>query len=142
MASTFRTGAIVALLLLIGAASAADFVIIVNESNKITSLPLRDVASYFLKKKAQWSGGIKAMPVGLPESNATTIAFDKQVLTKSAAALRAYWQQEIFSGRNTPPVEKPNDAEVLAFVQKNPGAIGYVSPGSATTGVRVVTVTE
>jgi hypothetical protein len=42
-------------------------------------------------------------------------------------AVRAYWQQLIFSGRGVPPVELESDEAVVAFVLKYPGAVGYVS---------------
>ena len=43
------------------------------------------------------------------------------------SAVANYWQRQIFSGRGTPPPIKESDAEVIAFVAANPGAIGYVS---------------
>ena len=58
----------------------------------------------------------------------------------TTAAVKSYWNQQIFSGRDVPPVEKKSDAEVLTFVRSTPGAIGYVSDAAAVDGVRVVTV--
>jgi ABC-type phosphate transport system substrate-binding protein len=124
------------------AAFAADFVVIVNSGNTVASLSTRDVASLFLKKKTQWDGGARVVPVVLPDAAAATAAFDRQVLNRTAAALRAYWQQEIFSGRSVPPAEKASDEDVVAFVQKTPGAIGYISATTAHTGVKVLTVSE
>jgi len=54
--------------------------------------------------------------------------------------VKSYWQQQIFSGRDVPPVEKSSDAQVVAFVKQNPGAIGYVAEGTDTAGTKVVTV--
>jgi hypothetical protein len=52
-----------------------------------------------------------------------------------------FWRQQIFSGRNVPPVEKASDSEVLEFVRSNPGAIGYVSSStSPAPDVKVVVV--
>ena len=35
---------------------------------------------------------------------------------------------------------RASDDEVLAFVRATPGAIGYVSAGASTSGVKVITV--
>jgi hypothetical protein len=56
------------------------------------------------------------------------------------SAVESYWQQAIFSGRSVPPLEKASDAEVLAFVRANPGAVGYVS-GGADLGASVKELT-
>ena len=130
------------LLLSAGVATAADFLVVVNESNATTTLTAREVANIFLKKRIQWNDGTKITPVVLPDANPASAAFDRQILNKSIAALRAYWQQEIFSGRNIPPVERTSDEEVVAQVQKYPGAIGYLNGGAAHAGVRVVNVTD
>ena len=66
--------------------------------------------------------------------------FSKSIHGKTAAAVKSYWNQQIFSGREVPPVEKKSDAEVLSFVRSTPGAIGYVSDTASTDGVRVVTI--
>ena len=64
------------------------------------------------------------------------------VLGKTVSAVKSYWQQQIFAGREVPPVEKTSDAEVIAFVKANRGAVGYVSDTAAVTGVRVLRVDE
>jgi ABC-type phosphate transport system substrate-binding protein len=35
---------------------------------------------------------------------------------------------------------QPGDDDVVAFVKGNPGAIGYVSAGASTAGVKVIDV--
>lgn len=142
MRTILRMSILSGLLFTATAVSAADFLIIVNESNKTATISAREAANVFLKKTGHWNDGTKILPVVLPDASAASLAFDKQILNKSIAALRAYWQQEIFSGRNIPPAEKASDDEIVAYVQKNPGAAGYISGGASHPGVRVVSVTE
>jgi hypothetical protein len=60
---------------------------------------------------------------------------------KSVTAIKTYWQQQVFSGRDVPPVERPGDAEVVAYVRENVNAIGYVSAGAPLArGVKAVTI--
>ena len=56
--------------------------------------------------------------------------FSDSVLRRSVAAVKNYWQQRIFSGRDLPPPELESDEAVVSYVVNHRGALGYVS-GSA-----------
>ena len=119
------------------------FLVVVNEQNAVSSMSRGVVSRFFLKKVSRWESGVVALPVDLPPDSPVRDAFSRRVLSKSVTSIKAYWQQQIFSGRDVPPPEKPDDAAVLEFVQSNPAAIAYVS--SQTTlprGVRALTVTD
>ncbi|HYR28390.1 MAG TPA: hypothetical protein VEU30_07990 [Thermoanaerobaculia bacterium] len=122
------------------AAMAAGYKVIVNNANDVTSLAKKDLVQYFLKKNTKWGNGTPVAAVDQTEKSAARERFTLEVHGKSVSALKSYWQQQIFSGRDVPPVEKSSDAQVVAFVKQNPGAIGYVAEGADTTGTRVVTV--
>jgi ABC-type phosphate transport system substrate-binding protein len=114
------------------AASAANaqeggFKLVVNASNAVSSLTTDEAAQYFLKKKTAWPGGRTVQPVDQAAESPVRRAFSKAVLKKDVGAVKSYWQTQIFSGRGVPPPEKSSDAAVLAFVEANSGAIGYVS---------------
>lgn len=121
-------------------AYAASFKVIVNDSVKARSLSKKTVSDYFLKKAKKWTDGTAVVPVDQIESSAVRDQFSRAVHGKPPAAIKSYWNQQIFSGRDVPPVEKKSDAEVLAYVKANPGAIGYVADTTETDGVRVVTL--
>lgn len=122
------------------AAFAAGYKVIVNNANETSSLAKKDLVQYFLKKTAKWSNGTPVVAVDQTEKSAARERFTLEVHGKSVSAVKSYWQQQIFSGRDVPPVEKSSDAQVVSFVKQNPGAIGYVADGADTTGTRVVTV--
>ncbi len=125
------------------ATRASGFVVVVNDQNAVSAMSRAQVARYFLKKISRWDSGAVAMPVDLPADSPVRVAFTRRVLAKSVSSVRAYWQQQIFSGRDVPPPEKPSDDAVLEFVQVNPAAIAYVSPNVALPrGVRVLDVTD
>lgn len=120
---------------------AQDFAVIVNVSNPVSTLSKDEVAKLFLKKTVAWSSGQSASPVELPASDKVRESFAREVLNKSVAQVRSYWQQQIFSGRDIPPPEKPTEDDVLAFVRANPNAIGYVSrTANMGRGVKVVSL--
>ena len=123
------------------AARAQEFTVIVNASNPVSSMPRDEVAKLFLKKTVSWQSGKMVAPVELPPAAKAREAFARTVLNKSAAQVKSYWQQQIFSGRDVPPPVKPTENDVVAFVRSNPGAIGYVSKGvDIGRGVKALSV--
>jgi ABC-type phosphate transport system substrate-binding protein len=126
-----------------GAAMAADgYKVIVHSSNPTTSLSRDDVMRYLLKKETAWPSGAEVSAVDLQKESATREVFSREVLHKSIAAVSAYWRQQVFSGRAVPPPEKRSDAEVVAFVAGNAGAIGYVSESADVGDAKVVRLAD
>jgi len=62
--------------------------------------------------------GETALPVDLRSDSSVRRKFSESVLKRSVAAIRSYWQQRIFSGREVPPPELDSDAAVLRYVAK------------------------
>ena len=119
----------------------APYRIVVHASNPVAQLSRADAGKLFLKKTRVWPGGQAVEPVDLAEGSGIRKAFSSEVVGKDVAAVRSYWQQQLFTGRGVPPVVKTSDAEVLAFVAAHPGAIGYVSAGAELPdGVKAVRV--
>jgi ABC-type phosphate transport system substrate-binding protein len=124
-------------------APAQGFVVVVNAANPVQSLSADQVSKYFLKKVGQWDGGQRVLPVELSETIATRQAFTQNIHRKPLSAVKSYWQQQVFSGRDVPPPVKSADTAVLEYVRANPGAIGYVSSAATLgSGVKTVTISE
>lgn len=123
-------------------AQPTGFQVVVHPSNPLTEVKRSQLAQLFFKKTTTWESGQPAHPVDLGEDSPVRAAFCDEVLKRSLPAVRAYWQQRIFSGRDVPPPEKPTDTDVLAFVRSNSGAVGYVSAGTSTQGVKVLVVVD
>lgn len=122
-----------------GAAPPA-YVVIVHPSNAATTLQRAFVEDAFLKKVTRWPNGDGVRPVDLGPDSPVRRRFSEDVLRRSVEAVRSYWQQIIFAGRDIPPPELDTDDEVVKYVLKHPGGIGYVSSGAKTGGAKVVTV--
>jgi len=123
-----------------GAALAAGYKVIVNNANGESSLAKKELAQLFMKKTAKWSDGTPVVAVDQTDKSTVRERFTLEIHGKSVSAVKSYWQQQIFSGRDVPPVEKSSDAQVIAFVKQNAGAVGYVADGADTAGVKVVAV--
>jgi len=93
-----------------------------------------------MKKKTKWDSGSAVMPVDLGASSKVRETFSQEIHGKSLGAVRSSWQQAAFSGTGSAPPEKTGDSEVIDFVKKNSGAIGYVTASTNTDGVKVIDV--
>ena len=117
------------------------FVVIVHADNPLRAIEREELSKIFLKRATKWPTGAVAAPVDLNAKQAIRAAFTKSVHGKSVNAVRAFWQQQIFSGRDVPPPEKGSDAEVLDYVKENPGAVGYVAASMPlVAGVKTISI--
>ena len=123
------------------ALQAQGYTVVVNAANPAASLTKAQAADLFLKKSDKWSHGAAAAPVDQQKASPIRESFSKGVHGRAASAVASFWQQQIFSGKDVPPPEKGSDADVLAFVRSNPGAIGYVSAGADLgAGVKAIAI--
>jgi len=117
-----------------------SYKIIINIENELNSATKEEVSNYFLKKRTKWSNQTTIIPVDLISSSNVRIQFTEEIHGKTINQIRAFWQQSIFSGNATPPIELNSDLEIINFVKQNKGAIGYVSFETLTKGVNVLTI--
>ena len=118
----------------------SKFKIIVNKDNPVESITLDELKRIFLKKQTKWENGDKIYPVDLNESSKTREYFTENIHGKRISSIKAYWQKQIFTGRGVPPPEKSSEKEVLEYVEKNEGAIGYIRSTKSTNKYDVKTI--
>ena len=111
-------------------ATARGVQVVVNAANPTASVEARDLGRMFRKEITRWRDGSVVQPVDQRVQSSARVAFTKLAHGRSMAAMAEFWRQQIFSGRNVPPLERTTDAEVLEYVRSTPGAIGYVSAGA------------
>jgi TonB family protein len=116
------------------------YVVIVNAAMPSQVLGSSFVSDAFLKRQVTWQDGATIEPVDLSGEPEVREAFCREVHGKSIANIRAFWNQEVFSGRSTPPLELPSSREVVEYVRTHSSAIGYVSAQATLDGVKTVEV--
>jgi ABC-type phosphate transport system substrate-binding protein len=116
------------------------FRVIVNQANPVDSASSELLTDLFLKRRVEWPDGTSARPVDLTADSETRKEFSKSVLRRSVAAVKSYWQQMIFAGRGVPPPELASDTEVVAYVARHRGGVGYVSANASLNHVKSIAV--
>jgi ABC-type phosphate transport system substrate-binding protein len=119
-------------------ATSPVFLVIVNVDNPTVSVGRKFLTDAFLKKTTRWPHGELIRPVDQAPDSEVRRRFSDDVLKRSVSAVRSYWQQLIFAGRDVPPPEVGGDEQVVDYVRKHSGAVGYVSAASKPSGVKVV----
>jgi hypothetical protein len=115
--------------LLFASVAIADVFVIANSSVQLTGAEVRDV---FVGDK-QLAGAVKLIPVDNANVQSQFLA---KVMKVDVAKYGSIWIKKSFRDGLIPPAMKSGDAEVLDYVKKTVGAVGYV--GSAPNGVTVV----
>ena len=116
------------------------FVVIVNPANPAVSAERQFLEDAFLKKVTVWPDGPDIHPADLVPESRVRRKFSEDVLNRSVEAVKAYWQQRIFSGGDVPPPEFGSDEEVVAYVLRHEGGVGYVSGGASLGGAKILAV--
>jgi ABC-type phosphate transport system substrate-binding protein len=122
------------------ARDAGGYRVIVNPKNPIREVDRAFLARAFLRRTRQWDDDVPIRPVDLPADSRARRRFSEEILGRSVTAVRGYWQQAIFSGRDVPPPELASDEAVVAYVARYAGAVGYVSSDTDLTGVKAIGV--
>jgi TonB family protein len=104
-------------------AFARDVKVIANASIKTDSISAAELKGIFLEEKISRGDGTHVEPVN-----------------ETAEDLQTYYRTLVFTGKASMPKELGSDAEVVAYVARTRGAIGYVGAETNTDGVKTLTI--
>ena len=111
------------------AAYAADVIVIANPGVNLSAGDVRDI---FLGEK-QFAGSTRLSPV---DNAALQESFLSKLIQMTSAKYTGIWTKKAFRDGLTAPAMKSGDAEVIEYVKRTPGAVGYVA--NAPAGVNIV----
>jgi hypothetical protein len=107
----------------------AEVFVICNSGTQISAGEIKEV---FTGDK-QFAGSTKLVPI---DNGPAQEAFLSSALKMDAGRYNTIWTKKSFREGLVPPAVKSGDTEVLDFVRKSPGAVGYVT--SQPSGVTVI----
>jgi ABC-type phosphate transport system substrate-binding protein len=126
----FRLCSAVILQLLVSMnANAGEVVIISNPGVTISAEEIKDI---FLGEK-QFAGSTKLVVI---DNASAQGGFLSKFMQMDTTKYNNIWTKKSFRDGLTPPAVKSGDAEVIEYVKRTPGAVGYVS--NTPAGVNIV----
>jgi hypothetical protein len=117
----------------------ADLKVIANSSVGVSSISAEELKGVFLSTKSSLSDGSHVEPV-LLKSGAVHEAFLKDYVGKSDSAFETYYRSLVFTGKGSMPRAFSSETDVVAYVEKTRGAIGYVAGATPTNTAKVLDV--
>ena len=134
---------LVAVVVLCGAVSgfAGDVKIVANPSVRADSITVAELRGVFLEDRRTLNDGSHVEPV-LAKRGAAHNAFLREYVGKSDGELRTYYRTMVFTGTGAMPKFLDSDAEIVYYVARTRGAIGYVSIDSPTRAVKVLAISQ
>jgi TonB family protein len=119
--------------------AAVDVKVIANSSVRADTISADEIKRVFLEERRSLDDGTHVAPV-LEKDGPVHEAFLRAYLGRTDDDLLTYYRALVFTGRGSMPKELDSDAEVVAYVIKTRGAIGYVSAETTTEGVKTLAI--
>lgn len=115
-----------ATIMMLSFAAFADVIVIANRDVPEDTLSQKDVQEIFLGKKVQWSdhSRVHCAVVGDDQVHGK---FLKLYVKLSKMDWKIYWKRMVFTGRGLPPETRASEAELIEYISRTKGSVGYIS---------------
>lgn len=125
--------------LTIAGSALAAAVLVANPSVPVDELSHGDVQKVYLGKKGNWSDGSRIV-LSMLKGGDVSAEFLKTNVKKSQKQFGTFWKKAVFSGTGEMPADFDTEADLLMFVSRTPGAVGYVDEANVNDTVKVITI--
>jgi TonB family protein len=120
-------------------ALAGDLKIVANRSIRADSISADELRKVFLAEQNTLQDGSHVEPV-FERKGPTHEIFVREFLRENTSSLQSHYGALVFTGKALMPKFLNSDAEVLTYVSRTRGAIGYVDAYANSDGVKVLDV--
>ncbi len=120
-------------------AASQEVVIIANKSVETSTLSPAQLKEIFLGKCTRWENGDKINIVILKHTD-THKSFLKTYVKRSPSQFTNYWRKQVFTGKGESPKAFKSERELVDYVANVKGAIGYITKGTHTDRVKILSV--
>src|SRR3954471_24973152 len=118
---------------------AGEVKVIANAAVNSASISDSELRSVFLLQRKTLKDGTAVEPV-LQKRGPVHDTFCKHFLSRDGEEIGIYYDGIVFTGKGSMPKQLNSDADVLNYVARTPGAIGYVSSSASADGVKVLMI--
>lgn len=116
-----------------------EYIIIVNPNSTLSEASATDL-KYVYIGKVKDIGGKTVAPANLASDDPVAQSFFNEIIGMSSVDYKSFWMAQQIRGGSTAPAVKKSVEAMIEFVKESANAIGYVPKGTATEGVKVLTV--
>jgi ABC-type phosphate transport system substrate-binding protein len=131
-------GMVFMLLGAVGRPAVAATVVIANDEVSAQEIDKRDLQKVFLGRTSEFGG--KRVVLATLRDGARHKAFTDSYLQMTPQQFTNHWRKIVFSGTGKEPHSFESEVELVSFVSRTPGAIGYISSQTAHSGVKTLNV--
>lgn len=113
--------------------------IFANKNVTDSSLSQADIQNIYLGKKDKWDNnqGINFTALSQGDCYET---FIRQLVGRTPFQFQNYWKKQIFTGKGQPPRGFDAHDELVDYVSRTPGAIGFSCTPPDTGRVKILTI--
>ena len=117
----------------------ASPVVIVHPGVDVDQLNVQQVRKIFMGKVVKWDNGdrIRLATMG---GGGRSKEFLATYINKTPKQYFTTWKRAVFSGTGHMPASFETEAEMIAFVARTKGAVGFIDQDTEHRGVKVVPV--
>jgi ABC-type phosphate transport system substrate-binding protein len=112
-----------------------DLVIIANPNLSGGAIEQRELQRIYLGKKTLWEDNTSIVPVML-KSGSLHDEFIEGYIDRSVQRFVTYWRQMVFTGKGMPPKSFASESDLIDFVARTPGSVGFVSSSANVSSVK------
>lgn len=114
----------------------ADIAMIVHKDSSLSDVRIKDVKLLYLGKRKK-IGGIRTIPVSLPNLSQAAKQFSTLVLSKTPKQLKAYWTGLVFTGKGAPPPVLDSPQAIKQWIVENPEGMAFIDSNDVDDSVSV-----
>ncbi|TVR53074.1 MAG: hypothetical protein EA425_03915 [Puniceicoccaceae bacterium] len=118
---------------------AATYRIIAHPEVPATTLTTEAARDILLGNRTRWEGG-PVIRLAVLAGGPVHEAVMNEVAGRSPLQFDNFWKRQVFTGRGVMPQSCRDDAEMIAYIARTPGAFGYISSETDPEGVKVLPV--
>lgn len=113
----------------------ADLAVVAHPDSQVITLDRAQLINIYMGRYRQFPTGEAALPVDL---STLKERFYRALVSKDLAEINSYWARLVFSGQVSPPLQLQSAEDVLEYVRRNPGALGFVDAAEVPADIKVV----
>jgi len=122
------------------AAYSSELFMVVSDQSPLRDISASQVKKIFKLRQRMWSDGMPIQPINMVKENALRNDFSQQILRKRPAQMEVYYLKMALTGRGQPPHTVHDYDELVSFIRKHQGAIGYVNQPMNQEGVKTLVI--